>query len=199
VRNRRANPDGDAQGRVPPPDVTVAILADTHGYLDERIAAEVTACDYAVHAGDIGGAAVLQTLLPRRRTVLAVRGNNDIPPRWPQGEAEQLARIPMEQRLELPGGELVVVHGHQYAGPAGSRHGWLRRRYPEARLIVYGHSHRRVSDLSEAPWVVNPGAAGRARTFGGPSCVILTAGLRSWSLQEKHFSPPASAGRGAHA
>jgi putative phosphoesterase len=177
-----------------PPAVTVAIVSDTHGHLDERIAAEVSACDYAVHAGDIGSAAVLRALLPRQRRVLAVRGNNDIPDKWP-GEAEQLDVLPLEWRLQLPGGELVVVHGHQYAGPAGARHRWLRQTYPEARLIVYGHSHRRVRDLSGTPWVVNPGAAGRVRTCGGPSCIVLTAGPRSWELQEKHFSPPA-AGRG---
>jgi hypothetical protein len=34
----------------------VAILADTHGFLDPRVAEQVAECDLAIHAGDIGGA-----------------------------------------------------------------------------------------------------------------------------------------------
>ena len=36
--------------------IRVAIIADTHGFIDPRIAEAVRACDVAVHAGDIGNA-----------------------------------------------------------------------------------------------------------------------------------------------
>jgi putative phosphoesterase len=165
----------------------VAIVSDTHGVLDPRIAAEVSRCDYAVHGGDIGSAAVLEALRPRTRTVVAVLGNNDVPEKWPVGEAPVLAGLPFEASLQLPGGLLVVVHGHQHPGPLAARHAWLRRRYPQARVIVYGHSHRRVLDDTEAPWVLNPGAAGRARTYGGPSLAILEARADAWLIEERRF------------
>ena len=77
-----------------------------------------------------------------------------------EAERPWLASIPWEARLPLPGGLLVVVHGHRV--PAADRHARLRALYPQARAIVYGHSHRLVVDRDASPWVLNPGAAGRA-------------------------------------
>ena len=167
--------------------VRVAILADTHGFLDPRIAAQVGRCDFAVHAGDVGNTAVLEALQPREG-VLAVSGNNDLPAKWPPGEAGRLAGLPAEGSLELPGGRLMVVHGDR-VNPVAQRHDRLRAAYPQARAIVYGHSHRLVCDLERLPWVLNPGAAGRARTYGGPSCLVLTASPRRWRLESIRFGP----------
>ncbi|HEY5790682.1 MAG TPA: metallophosphoesterase family protein, partial [Gammaproteobacteria bacterium] len=61
----------------------VALVSDTHGHLDPRVAAIVERCDLAVHAGDVGGMAVLAQLQPRLGRVIAVRGNNDTPREWP--------------------------------------------------------------------------------------------------------------------
>lgn len=163
----------------------VLLLADTHGVVDPRIAALATGCDAVVHAGDIGNAAVLETLAGTG-PVLAVRGNNDTAPKWPAPDRARLARLAEEVRLELPGGVLVVVHGDRVL-PAARRHERLRRLYPEARAVVYGHTHRAVCDRSATPWVLNPGAAGRTRTFGGPSCLILEAGERGWNVRRRRF------------
>jgi putative phosphoesterase len=172
----------------------VAIVSDTHGLLDPRIAALVEACDAAIHAGDVGDAAVLAALRPRQGQVVAVRGNNDIPGKWPRNQAETLARLPREATLELPGGTLVVVHGDE-VNPVPQRHARLRRSFPEARAVVYGHSHRLVCDQEQQPWVLNPGAAGRARTYGGPSCLILVATPERWTVEAQRFPPlPAGAG-----
>ncbi len=168
--------------------VQVLIVADTHGVLDPRIAELASTCDYAAHAGDIGGIGVLRALTPRRKLV-AVRGNNDVPGKWPNDEANFLQMLPDEAALMLPGGELVIVHGHR--GGAHSRHQRLRQTYPAARAIVYGHSHRLLCDQSEEPWVLNPGAAGRARTFGGPSCLILQVADRQWAVERLRFPLPA--------
>lgn len=173
--------------------IRVAILSDTHGVLDPRIADEVTRCDYAVHAGDLGARVVAEQLRPRVPPALVVRGNNDVAQRWPAEDRDFLAGLPGEGALELPGGTLVVVHGDR-AGAVRERHCWLRRRYPNARLIVYGHSHRLCLDRDAVPWVVNPGAAGRARTFGGPSLIVLTIGASGWRLRPKRF-PSVRSGR----
>lgn len=165
----------------------VALIADTHGILDARIAAQVARCDYAVHAGDIGSAAVLDALRPCAGRVLAVRGNNDVPAKWPPGDRSLLQAIPDTASLELPGGTLVVVHGHR-AGGVRERHARLRRQFPLARAVVYGHSHRLICDQEAPIWVLNPGAAGRARTFGGPSCLILYAGKREWRVEVLRFT-----------
>lgn len=166
----------------------VVLLSDTHGFLDPRIAAAVGDSDVAVHAGDICGAQVLAGLRPRGGRVVAVRGNNDVPAKWAPEQGTMLEELPDELLLSLPGGELMVVHGHQI-GSAARRHAGLRARYPAVRAIVYGHSHRLVIDQGARPWVLNPGAAGRTRTFGGPSCLILHAGVTQWRIESLRFAP----------
>jgi putative phosphoesterase len=165
----------------------VAIVSDTHGFIDLRIAAVVAGCDLCIHAGDIGSAAVLRRLTPRSGVVRAVTGNNDTPGKWPAAERDLLVCLAPEQTIDLPGGRLVVVHGDR-VNPASARHVRLRRRYAEARAVVYGHSHRLVCDTDAMPWVLNPGAAGRDRTHGGPSCLVLTASAAEWSLEAVRFS-----------
>lgn len=172
----------------------VAILSDTHGWVDPRILEIVAGCDLAVHGGDIGCAAVLDQLRPAQGPPSAVLGNNDIPSRWPPADQPRLAGLPDQLELGLPGGSLVVIHGHQTA--ARRRHDLLRRRFPDARAVVYGHSHRLVIDLDQRPWIINPGAAGRSRTFGGPSCLVLSAGPTAWRLESRRFDPARSPRRG---
>ena len=168
--------------------VRLGLLADTHGVVDARLAATLDGCDAVVHAGDIGNAAVLATLARRGRPVIAVRGNNDVAAKWPRGQARSLRVLPATACIELPGGTLVVVHGDRVV-PATRRHALLRRLYPSAQAVVYGHSHRLNVDQRELPWVLNPGAAGAARTHGGPSCLVLEAIATGWHIDVLRFPP----------
>ncbi|HJO36369.1 MAG TPA: metallophosphoesterase family protein [Gammaproteobacteria bacterium] len=165
--------------------VRLGLIADTHGQLDARVAAALDGLDGIVHAGDVGSGAViaaLQAVAP----LTVVRGNNDVPAKWPPADRAQLARLPACAELDLPGGRLVIVHGDTF--PAARRHGGLRARWPTARAIVYGHSHRLTLETETLPWIVNPGAAGRARTHGGPSWVLLEAGSGGWRLTPQRFA-----------
>ncbi len=179
---------------------TVAVVSDTHGCLDPRVMNVVKECDYAVHAGDIGGASVLAALCPKSGEVFAVLGNNDTADKWAARERNRLQTLKSVAEVELPGGTLVVIHGDCVL-PARERHSRLRSLFPAARAIVYGHSHRLREDCSELPWVLNPGAAGRSRTFGGPSCMILHANARRWRVQSLRFPqlPPTMGRRSASA
>ncbi len=162
-------------------DITVGILSDSHGYLVPEIRKTVNQCDYIVHAGDISNAQVLEQLQPKQGLV-AVAGNNDYPAAWKNEEATIAHALPDIAKLELPGGLLIVEHGHRLGNHPS--HNQFRKDYSKARLIVYGHTHRRVIDQSAEPWVVNPGASGKTRTHGAPSCLILHASLQAWSIEE---------------
>lgn len=154
----------------------IALIADTHGTLDARIAEAVKGADVLVHAGDVGEG-VIAAMTPLSERLVIVHGNNDPENSgWPQHET-----------LDLPGGQLVVIHGHQW--PAKTRHRKLRARFPDARAVVCGHSHRRVIDQDAEPWVLNPGAAGRTRAYGGPGWVGLIVGKRGWQACEHDFAP----------
>lgn len=167
-------------------NIRIALLADTHGFVDPRVLEVAATCELVVHAGDVGDGAVLARMRRAGSAVRAVRGNNDTPEKWPRGQRRVLRRLPERIQLALPGGVLVVVHGDRVL-PAAGRHVKLRRLYPHARAIVYGHTHRLVCDRDAVPWILNPGAAGRARTFGGPSCILLKIGGRGWRVQPQRF------------
>jgi uncharacterized protein len=169
--------------------VTVGILSDTHGYLDARIAAVVNRCDFVIHAGDICGAHVLGQLRPRKR-LIAIAGNNDTRALWDANEATVVDKLPDRERLDLPGGSIVIEHGHRLGGFPD--HDQLRWDHADARVIVYGHTHKRVIDQSSEPWVINPGAAGRERTKGGPSCLVLTASANDWRIEASVFEDAAA-------
>ena len=164
---------------------SIALLADTHGHLDPRIQEIARGCDLIVHAGDIGGDSILDALRAGGGEVVAVAGNNDTLRHWPADERAELAGLPSSTSIDLPGGTLVVVHGDRLR--ARDRHSRLREQYPEAAAVVYGHSHRAVSDTDETPWILNPGAAGRTRTYGGPACLLLEARARRWKLRPYRF------------
>ena len=166
---------------------TVALVADTHGFLDPRIAAIARACRYVVHAGDVGGDAILAALTADGAELITVAGNNDTPRHWPAADRDALQALPPEAELVLPGGTLVVVHGDRH--PARVRHARLRRDWPDATAIVCGHSHRLAIDTAIEPWILNPGAAGRSRTYGGPSCIVLHAAPDSWQVEPHRFAP----------
>jgi len=165
----------------------IVLVADTHGYLDPRIAEIARTAERVVHAGDVGGDTILAALHPDTRRVIAVAGNNDTERHWPPDDRLRLYGLPTTHTLDLPGGQLVAVHGHRLR--ARDRHARLRARYPEARAVVYGHSHRLAVDTDAEPWVLNPGAAGRTRTYGGPACIVLTATAGAWEIEAVRFAP----------
>jgi putative phosphoesterase len=162
------------------------IISDTHGQFDQHMISLAEQADIVVHAGDVGGGCILETLSRVAPQLIAVRGNNDTPKHWGNEHLGALKALPQEARLDLPGGELVVLHGDRVK-PAAKRHQRLRERYPNARLVVYGHSHRLLVDQDQLPWIANPGAAGRTRTFGGPSCLLLQANDEHWDLHACRF------------
>lgn len=169
---------------------TVGILSDTHGYLDPRISEVVNQCDYIIHAGDICSAQVLEQLTPKKQ-LLAVAGNNDYPAFWDRKDADIVSALPKSIRLDLPGGLVIVEHGHRLGGFPD--HDQFRWDHAEARLVIYGHTHRRIIDQEAEPWIVNPGAAGRERTKGGPSCLLLNASETEWAIETILFSDSAAA------
>ncbi|HCU90005.1 MAG TPA: metallophosphoesterase [Gammaproteobacteria bacterium] len=161
------------------------LVSDSHGFIDKRIVAALKPCGFLIHAGDLGGTEVLNTL-GAVAPIVAVRGNNDTSERWLPDEIDRLRKIPLVARINLSVGHVVVLHGHQYP-QAKKRHRQMRDQYPDALAIIYGHSHRSVIDTDNLPWVLNPGSCGRQRTYGGPSALILEFRPQSWKVSSIRF------------
>ncbi len=100
-----------------------------------------------MHAGDISGPAVLAELEELGPPVHAVHGNVDVP--------ELRERLPEQLELQLEGARLAVVHD---AGPAKGRLARLRRRFPEAEAVVFGHSHIPLHEEEGGFQIFNPGS-----------------------------------------
>jgi uncharacterized protein len=140
----------------------IGLISDTHGMLRPSVFEALAGVDLVLHAGDVGSHDIiieLESIAP----VHAVLGNTDFHGSWP-GAAEEV-------RLELEGLDVVLVHGHQLGSPTPDR---LRRAYPDADVIVYGHTHRQRADNVDGCLIINPGAAGPARFDLEPAVAVLT-------------------------
>ena len=130
----------------------VVALADTHGprrwpECPPRVARYLREADLILHAGDVCTAAVLEEL-SGYAPVRAVRGNNDGP---------DVAAWGAPDTLELDVGGLPVAMVHD-AGPAAGRPARLRRLFPRAALVVFGHSHIPLDHSEGGQRIFNPGS-----------------------------------------
>jgi putative phosphoesterase len=159
----------------------VGVISDTHNYVNDEVIETLSGCNVILHAGDIGDADVIKTLLQCSDHVFCVRGNNDIDEKWPENHLQELEIIPDNLVLEFDDQVLAVTHGHQFY-KVEVRHDKLREQFPDADIIIYGHSHIIVCDQQQKPWVLNPGAGGNTRTKGGATCMILSYQDQNWEI-----------------
>jgi putative phosphoesterase len=130
----------------------LAVISDTH--LPRGIRAIPAAClqrlaeaDAILHAGDFTSSAILAELEGLGKPLHAVHGNVD--------DAVLRARLP-EQRLVIAGGARIgMVHD---AGPAQGRLARMRKRFPTAQAVVYGHSHIPLHEEQDGFQIFNPGS-----------------------------------------
>ena len=146
----------------------LGIISDTHGMLRPEVFEVFAEVDHILHAGDIGRLDLL-TELAAIAPVTAVYGNTD---GW-----EVRHRVPPVVQRRIEGLDFVLQHGDQVGSPTPAR---LYAEYPEAEVIIFGHTHRPLlSTIDRVVRVMNPGGAGQRRFDLPPSVGImeLEAGL----------------------
>ena len=118
--------------------------------------------DHILHGGDVGRSDLLvelRTLAP----VTAVYGNSD--------GFDLRKELLQVAELELDGFRIVVTHGDQFGSPNPAK---LHAAFPDAEIIIFGHSHRPLLELvDKTVTVMNPGGAGAPRFGIPPSVGIL--------------------------
>lgn len=127
----------------------VVVLADTHiprraKTLPEGLLPHLERADLILHAGDLMDPTLLDTLAAHA-PVKAVRGNLDPPD----------ARLPETLESEFGGVNVAMIHD---SGPKKGRHNRLRRHFPEARVVVFGHSHIPWLTDEDGLLLLNPGS-----------------------------------------
>jgi putative phosphoesterase len=111
------------------------------------VAGHLRRADLILHAGDVCTASVLAELA-EYAPVAAVIGNNDGPDVAEWGAAETA-------ELDLDGLSVAMVHD---SGAAAGRLARLRRRFPRADLVVFGHSHIPLDESGPGLRIFNPGS-----------------------------------------
>lgn len=140
----------------------LGVISDTHGMLRPEVFEAFAGVDHIIHAGDVGNRGIL-TELEALAPVTAVYGNTDGP--------ELRRHLPQVAALELDGFDIVVTHGDQHGSPTPES---LHAEFPEAQIIVFGHTHRPLLTLVDVVvTVMNPGGAGARRFNLPPSVGIL--------------------------
>jgi hypothetical protein len=130
----------------------VIVMADTHAprrwkSCPPAVARWLRQADAILHAGDVCVAAVLDELA-EYAPVHAVVGNNDEPDVAAWG-----ARPTLE--TELAGLKVAMIHD---AGPADGRLRRMRTTFPDADVVVYGHSHIPLDAHDGCIRIFNPGS-----------------------------------------
>jgi uncharacterized protein len=125
------------------------VIADTHiprraSGLPESLLPHLERADLILHAGDLMDPSLLDDLIAYA-PVLAVRGNLDPPE----------AKLPEVIRFEFGGVGIAMIHD---SGRKRGRRSRMRRRFPEARVVVFGHSHIPWLEDEEGLLLLNPGS-----------------------------------------
>ena len=147
----------------------IGLIADTHcpefiDRLPDKVFEAFEGVDLILHAGDITARSTLDAL-GRIARVEAVRGDHD----------RALTDVPPTREISVDGKRIVLVHGQRPAWieepntllwtlslgffrPHANMPRVLRRRFPAADVIVYGHTHRADAREVGGALVINPGA-----------------------------------------
>ena len=132
--------------------MNIVAISDTHAprrwkSCPPAVAAHLRGADVILHAGDVCTASVLDEL-SQYAPVHTVLGNNDGPDVAAWGAPETL-------RLDLDGLRVGMIHD---SGAAHGRRRRMRRRFPDAGLVVFGHSHIPLDESGDGLRIFNPGS-----------------------------------------
>jgi uncharacterized protein len=130
----------------------VVVLSDTHSprhwkRCPPAVAEHLRGADLILHAGDVCTADVLIELASYA-PVQAVMGNNDLPEVAEWGAPEIL-------ELQLEGLNVGLIHD---SGQSAGRPERMRRRFPGADLVIFGHSHIPMDAEGNGLRIFNPGS-----------------------------------------
>jgi putative phosphoesterase len=149
-------------------DVRVLVVSDTHipdfaKSLPPVVLAEASRADLILHAGDVTSPQVLDELA-KSAPVLCALGN---------GDGTDVAAWGARSRIEVRLDDVAVAMVHD-AGPRKGRARRLRRWFPEADLVVFGHSHIPMDISEEGIRLLNPGSPTWKRRQEEPTFSVMT-------------------------
>ncbi|HEY9754405.1 MAG TPA: metallophosphoesterase family protein [Oculatellaceae cyanobacterium] len=127
----------------------LAVLADTHipkraKDLPLKAHELIKQADAIVHAGDVISNEFLDALA-QMKPLYAVRGNNDL-----------TLSLPEQLEFSLEGVQIALIHDSGTSKGRGAR---MKRRFPNADVVIFGHSHIPMNEVEEGLLLFNPGSS----------------------------------------
>jgi putative phosphoesterase len=156
----------------------VAIIGDTHlprgaRRIPPRCLEIACEADLLIHTGDFTAPAVLEQIERLGPPLVAVHGNVDAP--------GVVARLPAQTSIDVDGARLAVIHD---AGPRRGRLPRLRRRFPDADAVVFGHSHLPLHEREAGFQIFNPGSPTERRR--APAHTMGLATVEAGAIRFEH-------------
>ena len=140
----------------------IGVISDTHiphfKQLPEAIWTHFAGVEQIIHAGDLSVLAVLnelETIAP----VVAVQGNVE--------HEEVVLALPIKREVVIGHCRIGIVH---ILGEASDRVKQARQEFPDAHVVIYGHSHIPYNQEHDGQLLFNPGSATDRRRQ--PRCSI---------------------------
>lgn len=152
----------------------ILVISDTHrkneNYL--KIVEDLGTLDMVIHLGDVEGSEyTIQEAVSC--PVEMVAGNNDF-----------FSELPSEKMLQIGRYHVMITHGHRYYIGMGNEMLKKEAVAAGADIVMYGHTHRPVIDISRDITAINPGSLSYPRQENKkPSYIIMEIDGRG----EVHF------------
>ncbi|HEX3735866.1 MAG TPA: metallophosphoesterase family protein [Solirubrobacterales bacterium] len=159
----------------------IAVLADTHmpkgaRRLPQRCVELLAEAEAAIHAGDFFAISTLEEIEALCPRLHAVHGNVD--------EPGLQSALPAALEIEVGGHAVAILHD---AGPAPGRLARMRRRFPEADAVVFGHSHLPLHEEEDGFQIFNPGSPTERRRAPRASMGLLRCRKRGLDFEHVWF------------
>lgn len=148
----------------------IGVISDTHGLLREEVLVYLKTCDYIFHGGDINKPEIineLQSIAP----LYVVRGNND--------KGIWAEKLPHELHEVIEGLNIYMVHNQKE----------MSSELGDAKLVIYGHSHRYELKKCEGRLFLNPGSCGKRRFSLPLTMAIVTVTGGNIEVECKTIDP----------
>ena len=149
--------------------IKIGVLSDTHGLLRPAVLEVLRSCDCILHGGDVNKPEILDTLRSIA-PLYVVRGNNDR--EWAEG-------LPQSLTVTLGGVPFFMVHKKKDV-PAD---------LGDARVVVFGHSHKYLEQQRDGRLWLNPGSCGRRRFDQEITMAVVTVDGGALRVEKLVFQP----------
>ena len=153
----------------------ILVVSDSHGqnYHLKRAIEKVQPIDMLIHLGDFDNNEDEIRAMAGCKVEM-VPGNNDY-----------YSRLEREQLIQIGNYTVLLTHGHRYSVNSGLERLQDNAMQMRADIVIFGHTHHPLIDLSRNVWMINPGSISHPRQDGRvPSFIIMEIDSRG----QAHFT-----------